>query len=73
MKNIKKIAITVAGGFLIAIGLIFILLPGPAIIFIPLGLILLSLEYPIAKTWLRKFQRHSRKGAEKLDKFFSRR
>ena len=71
MKQIKKIAITLVGGFLLLIGLLFIILPGPAIIVLPLALILLSKEYPIAKVWLKKFQRYSRKSAEKLDKFFT--
>jgi len=73
MKQVKKIAITFAGGLLLLIGLLFIVLPGPAIIIIPLALVLLSKEYPIAKEWLRKFQRYSRKSAEKLDAFFEKR
>ena len=72
MKQVKKIAITLVGGGLLLIGLLFIILPGPAIIVIPLALILLSKEYPIAKIWLRKFQRYSRKSAQKLDSFFAR-
>ncbi|SFC00952.1 PGPGW domain-containing protein [Pseudoalteromonas denitrificans] len=67
----KKLAITLMGGILLLIGLIFIILPGPAIIFIPIALVLLSKEYPVAKVWLSKFQRFSRKGAVKLDQFFS--
>lgn len=73
MKQVKKIAITFAGGLLLLIGLLFIVLPGPAILIIPLALVLLSKEYPIAKEWLRKFQRYSRKSAEKLDAFFAKR
>ncbi|MBU2970508.1 tellurium resistance protein TerC [Pseudoalteromonas sp. C2R02] len=73
MKQMKKIAITLVGGFLLLIGLLFIILPGPAIIVIPLALVLLSKEYPIAKQWLRKFQRYSRTSAQKLDAFFSKR
>jgi len=73
MKQVKKIAITFAGGLLLLIGLLFIVLPGPAILIIPLALVLLSKEYPIAKEWLRKFQRYSRKSAEKLDSFFAKR
>jgi len=73
MKQVKKIAITFAGGLLLLIGLLFIILPGPAILIIPLALVLLSKEYPIAKEWLRKFQRYSRKSAEKLDSFFAKR
>lgn len=66
--RIKKYLITFAGFFCIAIGLIFILLPGPAVVFIPTGLALLSLEYPLAKTWLRKSQRCLAASAKKTDK-----
>ena len=63
LSNIKSKLITVLGLFFIVIGTIFVLLPGPAILFLPLGLALLSLEYPWAKVWLRKTQRWLRQGA----------
>ncbi|WP_284245003.1 PGPGW domain-containing protein [Thalassotalea insulae] len=64
---IKRTLISFVGFSLIALGLIFILLPGPAVIFIPLGLAILSTEYHWAKTWLRKSQRIMRTNAQKLD------
>ena len=67
MNLLKKSAITVVGTILVLIGVLFIILPGPAVLFIPLGLALLSLEYPWAKKWLRKAQRYMKTGAEKLD------
>ncbi|WDD99551.1 PGPGW domain-containing protein [Thalassomonas actiniarum] len=66
--RIKKYLITFAGFFCLFIGLIFILLPGPAVIFVPAGLALLSLEYPLAKAWLRKSQRWLAVSARKTDK-----
>jgi len=66
-EQIKKLFITLAGGVCLFIGVFFVLLPGPAVIFLPLGLALLSLEYPWAKTWLRKVQRWFRKSAVKTD------
>ncbi|NQY34281.1 MAG: tellurium resistance protein TerC [Alteromonadaceae bacterium] len=69
LSNIKSKLITVLGLFFIVIGTIFVLLPGPAILFLPLGLALLSLEYPWAKVWLRKTQRWLRQGAVQTDKF----
>lgn len=65
--HLKKILTTFAGGLCIFIGLFFILLPGPAVIFLPLGLALLSLEYAWAKTWLRKVQRWFSASAKKAD------
>ncbi|WP_281559706.1 PGPGW domain-containing protein [Thalassomonas sp. RHCl1] len=66
--RIKKYLITFAGFFCLFIGLVFILLPGPAVIFVPAGLALLSLEYPLAKAWLRKSQRWLAASARKTDK-----
>ena len=70
-EQVKKLFITVAGAFCLFIGVFFILLPGPAVIFLPLGLALLSLEYAWAKVWLRKVQRWFRKSAVKTDQAIS--
>jgi hypothetical protein len=68
MQNIKRIAITITGTMILLIGVIFIVLPGPAILFIPAGLALLSMEYAFAREWLKQYQHHSRKAAQSLDK-----
>lgn len=73
MQALKKSVITIVGGFLLFIGIIFIILPGPAILFIPLGLGLLALEYPSARKALRKFQRVSSKWAGKADSWLAKR
>jgi len=66
--KIKRVALTILGFMCLLLGVLFILLPGPAVIFIPLGLALLSLEYPWAKVWLKKSQRYFRQAAVKSDK-----
>ncbi|GLX82822.1 PGPGW domain-containing protein [Thalassotalea eurytherma] len=68
----RKLVISLVGGFLTIIGTLFILVPGPAFLFLPLGLAVLSLEYPLAKKWLRKTQRMMRVSAEKLDRLIYR-
>ncbi|MFD2167717.1 PGPGW domain-containing protein [Thalassotalea euphylliae] len=68
-ESAKKVAITVVGGCLAFIGLIFVIIPGPAFLFLPVGLAILSLEYPLAKQWLKKCQRWMRQGAEQMDRF----
>ena len=65
--NFKRTARTILGASCLIIGTVFILLPGPAVIFIPLGLALLSMEYDWAKNWLRKSQRYFRQAALKAD------
>lgn len=71
VKQIRYLMINIIGGFLTLIGAIFIVLPGPAFLFLPIGLAILSLEHPIAKVWLRRCQRMMREGAVKLDRLFS--
>ena len=66
-EKIKRIALTLLGFVCLLLGAIFILLPGPAVLFIPLGLALLSLEFDWAKIWLKKSQRYFRRAAIKAD------
>jgi tellurite resistance protein TerC len=49
----KRIAIGLAGGIVLLVGIAMIVLPGPAIVVIPLGLGILGLEFPFARRWLR--------------------
>lgn len=66
-EKLKRMTRILLGFLCLAIGMIFILLPGPAVIFIPLGLALLSLEYAWAKVWLKVSQRYFRQAAVKAD------
>ena len=57
----RKAAILVFGGLTVAMGIAMIILPGPAFIFIPLGLAILATEFRWAKRWLaatRQWIRH---------------
>jgi uncharacterized protein (TIGR02611 family) len=42
------------GGVTLAVGVAMLVLPGPAIIFIPLGLAILATEFRWAKRWLSR-------------------
>lgn len=66
-EKIKRIVLTLLGFMCLLLGVIFILLPGPAVLFIPLGLALLSLEFDWAKVWLKKSQGYFRQAAVKAD------
>ncbi len=72
MTPLKQKLFAIVGAVFLLIGLIFIILPGPAILFIPLGLALLSFEYPVAKRWLRKYQTYSSVAARKTDALVAR-
>ena len=69
----KKAIITVVGVCITCLGIILIILPGPASLLIPIGLAILALEYPIARKWLRKFQGILSTSAKKADEFFAKR
>ena len=49
----KRIAISVVGFTVLAVGIAMIVLPGPAFIVIPVGLGILGIEFAWARRWLR--------------------
>jgi len=54
MKQFKRIVVMVLGGTVLGIGIVLVVLPGPAFIVIPLGLAILAVEFAWARRWLRK-------------------
>jgi tellurite resistance protein TerC len=52
----RRIAVAVIGGSVVLLGMAMIVLPGPAIVVIPLGLGILGLEFAWARHWLRKLR-----------------
>jgi Putative transmembrane protein (PGPGW) len=52
----RRIAVAVIGGSIFLIGVAMIVLPGPAIVVIPIGLGVLGLEFAWARHWLRKLR-----------------
>jgi hypothetical protein len=52
-KWFKRFIITVMGATVLAAGVLMIVLPGPALIVIPVGLAILAVEFAWARRWLR--------------------
>ena len=52
----RRIVVAVIGGSIVLLGIAMVVLPGPAIVFIPLGLGVLGLEFAWARHWLRKLR-----------------
>ncbi len=50
----KRIVITVVGFTVLLVGMVMIVLPGPAFVVIPVGLGILGLEFAWARLWLRR-------------------
>ena len=51
---IRKVVVGILGGIFLILGVIMIFTPGPAIVLIPLGVVLLATEFPWAERWSRK-------------------
>jgi uncharacterized protein (TIGR02611 family) len=55
-KLARRIAITIVGVSVLAIGIAMIVAPGPALILIPVGLAILGLEFAWARLWLKRLR-----------------
>jgi tellurite resistance protein TerC len=55
-KLAKRIAITVIGVSILAVGIVMIVTPGPALVLIPVGLAILGLEFAWARLWLKRLR-----------------
>lgn len=56
MRLLKRILIAVAGGTVLLLGVIMIILPGPALLVIPAGLAILAVEFAWARVVLHKIR-----------------
>ena len=54
VKQVKRLMIAVIGFTVLAFGLALLILPGPAILVIPIGLAILSVEFAWARNLLRR-------------------
>ncbi len=52
-KVARRTAVLIVGGTVLALGITMIVVPGPAIIVIPIGLAVLGMEFAWARIWLR--------------------
>ena len=51
---VRRVIVAVIGGTIFLMGLALLVLPGPAVVVIPLGLAILGTEFVWARRWLRK-------------------
>lgn len=69
VKKLQSSLVLICGFIFLLIGIVFVLLPGPAVLFIPLGLAMLSTKYQWAQCWLKRSQRWMRKRAVEVDRW----
>ncbi len=62
LRVARKVVVAVIGTTVLAFGVALIVLPGPAIVVIPLGLAILATEF----LWARRLLRRFRDGASRL-------
>lgn len=55
-KLARRIAIAVVGSTILLVGVVMLVAPGPAIIVIPVGLAILSIEFAWARMWLKSLR-----------------
>lgn len=57
VKQARRLIVAVVGGTVLLIGLALLVLPGPAVLVIPLGLAILATEFVWARRLLRRVKR----------------
>ena len=55
-KAARRVVVGVLGATVLVLGLVMIVTPGPALIVIPVGLAILSLEFAWARLWLKRLR-----------------
>jgi tellurite resistance protein TerC len=52
----RRIVVGVVGATVLLIGIIMLVTPGPALVVIPVGLAILSIEFTWARLWLKRLR-----------------
>lgn len=55
-KAARRIVVGVVGVTVLLIGVIMLVTPGPALVVIPVGLAILSIEFAWARAWLKRLR-----------------
>lgn len=55
-KAARRIVVGIVGATVLLIGIVMTVTPGPALIVIPIGLAILSIEFAWARAWLKRLR-----------------
>ena len=66
--NLRRVLLGVLGTLLILVGIVLLVLPGPGLLVIALGLIVLSLEFDWAKKIVESFRRWAERTRNKKNR-----
>lgn len=67
-RHIRRVMISIAGFTVLAIGIALLVLPGPGIVVLIIGLAILATEYEIARIWLKKARQKYQDGKKFITK-----
>jgi tellurite resistance protein TerC len=59
----RRVMIALAGFTVVLIGLAMLILPGPGLVVIPIGLAILAVEFAFARAWLAQLKEHTSRAA----------
>lgn len=62
----RRIVVAIVGFTVLLIGIVMLVVPGPALIVIPAGLAILGLEFTWARQWLARVREFAKQAAEKV-------
>ncbi len=68
-RQARKTVVLLLGSSILIVGLVMIVLPGPAFVVIPIGLSILALEFAWARAWLRRIKQKIADGKGRFNKF----
>lgn len=54
VRQVRKVIVAIVGSTVLLLGLAMVILPGPAVVVIPLGLAILATEFVWARRWLQR-------------------
>jgi uncharacterized protein (TIGR02611 family) len=63
---VRRMIVGVIGGTILLGGIAMIVLPGPAVVVIPIGLAVLATEFIWARLWLRRVRKYFKKAKDKV-------
>ena len=55
-RTARRIAVLAVGSTVVLLGTVMLVTPGPALIVIPVGLAILSIEFTWARAWLKRLR-----------------
>jgi tellurite resistance protein TerC len=56
-KVARRLAVIIVGSTVLLLGVVMIVTPGPAVVFIPVGLAILGIEFAWARSWLKRLRK----------------